>query len=123
MLLYSAIRLLFCLNFINAAEITQYWSDHKILPPTVGSLNVTSIPSCIHRCNIRSSCNMVAVYRSSLHSFICLFAFMECYEKYNDRIVSAKGWDTYALRDKGILKGSTFLLSFIASYYTFHHNW
>ena len=108
MLLRSFTRLFFCINFINAAQITQYWSDHKLLPPTVGSYNVTSIPSCIHRCTILSSCNMVAVHTSSLNGFICLFAWMECYEKYNDRIVPDKGWDLYALRDKGIFERVNF---------------
>ena len=94
--------LLFFLSFIKAAEITHYWSDHRLLPPTVVAHKIPSIPSCIHRCIIHNRCNMVAVYASSLNNFICLFAWMKCFEKYDERIVPAKGWGLYALRNKGI---------------------
>ena len=92
------------LGFITAAEITDYWSGHTVLPPTFDSLNVTSIPSCIHRCNIRNGCNMVAVSLSSQagYGIVCLLAWMACYERYASRIAKAEGWDVYGFRDKGM---------------------
>ena len=91
-------------GFITAAEITDYWNGHTLLPPTIDIFNVTSIPSCIHRCNIRNGCNVVAVTVTSQtgYGFMCVFGWMECYERYYSRIKAANGWDVYEFRDKGI---------------------
>ena len=101
MLSHGVTFLVTYLCFSSAAEITHYWNNHKLLPPIVNSVYVTSILSCIHRCNIHKNCNAVAVSRYQLNGITCLHAWMECYEKYNDRVVSTKGWDVYTFRDKG----------------------
>ena len=110
MLSHAVTCLAIYLYFCSAAEITHYWNDRKLLPPIVNSFNVTSKISCIHRCDIHKNCNAVAVSRYPANGFICLHAWMECYEKYEDRVVSTMGWDVYTFRDQGILLNITCLL-------------
>ena len=116
MLLKRFLCWLICLRLIRAAHIEDYWSDHTLLPPTVDSINVASIPLCIHKCSIHFKCNIVAVSTNmpSSFGFICIMAWMECYERYDSRIQLAKGWDVYGIRDNGMYYKSSLSRFFLS---------
>lgn len=82
-----------------SATNLEFYENVEIVALKITSFQTSSVQNCIHRCQLHETCNVANV--KQFHSNVeCIFARIECFEKFDEHTRRSERWHLYKLQEK-----------------------